>query len=572
MSYIDWFVMCGTVLLIVVYGIYKSRNIKDIRGYLLSDNDMKWWTIGLSIMATQASAITFLSTPGQAFDDGMRFVQFYFGVPIAMVVISIVVIPIFHRLNVYTAYEYLEQRFDLKTRSLAAMLFLVSRGMAAGLTIYAPAIILSTLLGWQIDATCVGIGFVVLIYTVAGGNRAVSHTQKQQMFVILVGMIMAGVVMIFKLPADVSFSDAVFIAGKMGKLNIITSPSSWAEFDIKDRYNLWSGLIGGTFLALSYFGTDQSQVQRYLGGKSLTESRIGLLFNGVFKVPMQFMILFIGAMMFVFYQFNARPMFFNSPDRENIVASSTGPQYLEVEKNYETLHEEKADLLRQLLAARKEGNAPLIEQTEVKLKQVESEAISTRKTGIDLIKQQNPRADTNDLDKIFLTFVLNHLPVGLIGLLMAVILSASMSSTAAELNSLATTTIVDIYKRLVHKNDDTKNYLKASRWATFGWGIFAIGFALFASELGNLIQAVNILGSLFYGTLLGIFVVAFFMKKTKGRAVFFAAIIAELVVIGFYVLPQIFPSIPDIGFLWFNLIGCLVVTGLAAIFQAVLPE
>ncbi|MDX2246421.1 MAG: sodium:solute symporter [Bacteroidia bacterium] len=572
MSYIDWLVMCGTVLLIVVYGIYKSRHINNIQGYLLSGKDMKWWTIGLSIMATQASAITFLSTPGQAFDDGMRFVQFYFGVPIAMVIISIVVIPIFHRLNVYTAYEYLEQRFDLKTRSLAAFLFLISRGMAAGLTIYAPAIIFTALLGWQIDLTCITLGLVVLIYTVVGGNKAVSHTQKQQMFVILVGMILAGIVMILKLPPDVSLGDAVFIAGKMGKLNIITTPSSWAEFDIKDRYNLWSGLIGGTFLALSYFGTDQSQVQRYLGGKSLTESRIGLLFNGIFKVPMQFMILFIGAMMFVFYQFNSRPMFFNTPERTQIIASDVGPQYLETEKKYETLHLEKSNLLRQLLHARNEGDVSRVAQTQENLQRIEAQSDTIRQQGIDLIKTYNPRADTNDLDKIFLTFILHHLPVGLIGLLMAVILSASMSSTSAELNSLATTTIVDIYKRLFHKNDDQRDYLSASKWATFGWGIFAIGFALFASELGNLIQAVNILGSLFYGTLLGIFVVAFFMKKIRGTSVFYAAILAEVIVFGFYIFPQISPGFPDIGFLWFNLIGCVAVAIFSAIFQAISPK
>ncbi|MEZ4825686.1 MAG: sodium:solute symporter [Bacteroidia bacterium] len=573
MSYIDWLVMCGTVFLIVGYGIYKSRNIQDIRGYLLSDKDMKWWTIGLSIMATQASAITFLSTPGQAFNDGMRFVQFYFGVPIAMVIISIVAIPIFHRLNVYTAYEYLEQRFDLKTRSLAAFLFLISRGMAAGLTIYAPAIILATLLGWEIHFTCVAIGIVVLIYTAFGGNRAVSHTQKQQMAVILVGMIVAGVVMVLKLPPDISFSDAVFVAGKMGKMNIITSPSSWAEFDIKDRYNIWSGLIGGTFLALSYFGTDQSQVQRYLGGKSLAESRIGLLFNGMFKVPMQFIILFIGAMMFVFYQFNPRPLFFNHKEKEAILMSdSLGTKYLEAEEKYHSLNQEKEAWIRIMLEAKQSGNKTRETEALASIHNLEAEAGLVRQEGIELIKSNHPAANTNDLDKIFLTFVLDHLPPGLIGLLMAVILSASMSSSSAELNSLATTSVVDIYKRLFHGDTESRNYLRASRLATIGWGAFAIGFALFAGNMGNLIQAVNILGSLFYGTLLGIFVVAFFMKKVGGTAVFLAAVIAEILVVGLYVLPQFFPIIPDIGFLWYNLIGCFAVAAAAGIIQAASPK
>lgn len=573
MSTIDWLVMSATILAIVAYGLYKSRNVKDIRGYLLSDKDMKWWTIGLSIMATQASAITFLSTPGQAFDDGMRFVQFYFGVPIAMVVISIVAIPIFHRLNVYTAYEYLEQRFDLKTRSFTAILFLASRGMAAGLTIYAPAIILSTLLGWQTDILCIVIGLIVMVYTVSGGTKAVSHTQKQQMVVILVGMIIAGVLMVLKLPADISFGDAVFLAGKMGKLNVITSPSSWSEFELKDRYNIWSGLIGGTFLALSYFGTDQSQVQRYLGGKSLTESRVGLLFNGIFKVPMQFMILFIGAMMFVFYQFEARPMFFNQVERSNVVESDYGSQYLELEKSYQDLNEQKTGLYRDLLSARETGNETQQAEIQGKLHSLENKAKQTRQEGIDLITQNNPDADKNDLDKVFLTFVLEHLPVGLIGLLMAVILSASMSSTSAELNALATTTIVDIYKRLFHKDKEDRNYLSASKWGTFIWGIFAIGFALFADQLGNLIQAVNILGSLFYGTILGIFVVAFFLKNIGGTSVFIGAVLAELLVVACYVLPLVNIDVfgwLDIGFLWYNLIGCVAVvlfSLLAKVFQ-----
>ncbi|MEL6192100.1 MAG: sodium:solute symporter [Bacteroidota bacterium] len=574
MSILDWIVLLATTFLIVGYGIWKSRGATNIRGYLLADKEMKWWTIGLSIMATQASAITFLSTPGQAFDDGMRFVQFYFGVPIAMVIISMVAIPIYHRLNVYTAYEYLESRFDVKVRSFTAFLFLVSRGLAAGLTIYAPAIILSTILEWNIGMTIRGIGVLVVFYTVLGGAKAVNYTQKQQMIVILIGMFLAGIWMVLKLPEDISFGSAVAVAGKMGKLNAITMGTEGGGFDLKDRYNLFSGLIGGTFLALSYFGTDQSQVQRYLGGKSLSESRIGLLFSGMVKVPMQFLILFIGVLMFMFYQFEKGPIFFNQNVNQEMRVSELGESYTALEDEYSQLHAEKQQTIRQLITSMDSGDEAQTNSLTTNLKAQQQQERDLRESAKSLITQHDPDADTNDKDKVFLTFVVTKLPQGLVGLLIAVILAASMSSTAAELNALGTTTLIDGYKRFSKTEKSDKHFLNVSRGLTFFWGILAILFALFANKLGNMIQAVNIIGSLFYGTILGIFVVAFFFKQIRGTAVFLGAIMAEICVIALFILPQQYPSLAwlDIGFLWYNLIGCAIVVILAFIFQQALPK
>ena len=574
MSIIDWLVMAGTILFIVSYGIWKSRGAKDIKGYLLSNKDMKWWTIGLSIMATQASAITFLSTPGQAFDDGMRFVQFYFGVPIAMVIIAMVIIPIYRRLNVFTAYEYLEGRFDLKTRSFAAILFLISRSLASGVTIVAPAIIFSTIMGWDINLTCIGIGVIVMIYTVLGGTKAVSQTQQQQMAVILVGMVIAAIVMVFKLPPDVSFGDAVNLAGQMGKLDTITMPDSFGGF-IKDRYNILSGLIAGSFLALSYFGTDQSQVQRYLGGKSINEIRIGLMFNGIFKVPMQFAILFVGVMMFIFFQFNPAPIFFNNAEHEKALSSQTiGSEYKQLSDSYDQLSTEGVAAAHNWVAAKNNGDEAKMVEFQAELNRIDAEKREIKSQGTDLMKQNDSSSDTNDLDRIFLTFVLTYLPTGIVGLLIAVILSAAMSSTSAELNALASTSLVDIYKRLGGADKSDTHYLNASRALTFMWGVIAIVFALIAGQFENLIEYVNILGSLFYGTILGMFMVAFFFKKVTGTPTFIAAIIAELVVILAYALPYFNPEVFtwDIGFLWYNFIGCVIVVVLALIFQGIFPD
>ena len=551
MSRIDWILMCFFLLFVALYGIWKTRGKKDIKGFLLADRKTPWYTITLSVMATQASAITFLSTPGQAFVDGMRFVQFYFGLPIAMVIICVTVVPIFHRLKVYTAYEFLEQRFDLKNRTLGSILFLIQRGLAAGFTIFAPALIISVLLGWDIRLTIFMIGAIVIVYTASGGTDAVNKTHMLQMGIITIGM-GAAFYMIFRLlPTDISFLDATHVAGKMGKLNVID-----LAFDWKDRYNIWTGLIGGTFLALSYFGTDQSQVQRYLSGRSVGQIRLGLLANGMAKVPMQFIILFIGAMIFVFFQFVTPPLFFNPVETANVKDSSYGEAYKELETRYERVHQEKQDHLRDMLDAIEVHSEPDLNNTVKKIQQKTETEKGIRDEATELIQKANPDADTNDINYIFLSFVVNFLPIGLVGLILAAILSASMSSTAAELNALASVTVVDIYKRTFKKNASERHYLIASKLATVFWGIYAINFAMFANRLGSLIEAVNILGSLFYGTILGIFLIAFYFKKIGGNATFIAAIIAELSVLGCY----FFTEIP---YLWFNVIGCVLLITLA---------
>ena len=554
---LDWIVLLGTLGFIVVYGVWKTRGSKDIEGYLKGDNSMKWWTIGLSIMATQASAITFLSTPGQAYEDGMRFIQFYFGLPIAMVIISVTVIPIFYRLNVFTAYEFLENRFDLKTRSLAALLFLVQRGLAAGITIYAPAIILSTMLGWSLTATNLIIGVLVIIYTVSGGTKAVSVTQTQQMAVMMGGMLVAGFMVVHYLPESVSFGDAVAVAGKMGRMNVVDF-----SFDWDDRYNFWSGMTGGLFLALSYFGTDQSQVARYLGGKSMAESRLGLLFNGLLKIPMQFMILFIGVMVFVFYQFNQPPVFFNEAVRSKVYATPYAGEMRGLETKYAAAFEEKQAAVHGLVAALKTDDEAAITSARNEVDELTAAAKAVREEVKGVIQKATPKAEIKDTDYVFISFVMKYLPAGLVGLLLAVIFSAAMSSSSSELNALASTTVVDIYRRSVKQQGSPKHYLIASKLFTVGWGLIAVLFATYASLLDNLIQAVNIIGSIFYGTILGIFLVAFYFKSIRGNAVFWAAVLAELIVLycHFYT---------DIAFLWFNVIGCACVILLGFILQAV---
>jgi Na+/proline symporter len=547
MSVIDWIVLATFLIFIVAYGTWKSRGSKDIKNYLLANKSAPWYTMALSIMATQASAITFLSTPGQAFVDGMRFVQFYLGLPIAMIILSITAVPIFHRLNVYTAYEYLEQRFDLKNRILSSLLFLTQRGLAAGFTIFAPALIISVLLGWNINLTIFAIGILVIIYTAVGGTIAVNKTHMQQMVVISFGMIMAFVMIYRLLPDDISVIDAAHVAGKMGRLNVIDF-----NFDLSTRYNIWSGLIGGTFLMLSYFGTDQSQVQRYLSGSSIAQSRMALLVNALVKIPMQFIILFIGAMVFVFYQFITPPIFFNPVEEANVKNSIFADQYKILEIQYDEIHKRKQTQIRDLLKTIHQNNKTIISEQKRELKRINDQAKEIRKEGITLIEQANPSSDTNDTNYIFLNFVISFLPVGLIGLVLAAILSASMSSTSAELNALASTTVIDLYKRIFKKTASEKHYLLISKLATVFWGIYAIGFALFANKLGSLVEAVNILGSLFYGTILGIFLVAFYIKWVKGTPTFIAAILAEIVVIFCF----FFTEMP---FLWFNFIGCVLV-------------
>ena len=543
MNNIDWFVLIFTLLVIVVYGTIKTKGAKTAREYIKAGNDAKWWTIGLSVMATQASAITFLSTPGQAFNDGLGFVQFYFGLPIAVVVVCLIFIPIYHKLKVYTAYEFLEKRFDLKTRSLTAILFLIQRSLSAGITIFAPSIILSTVLGWNLIWTNIIIGLLVIIYTVSGGTKAVNYTQKYQMGIILIGLIIVFVTVINLFPENISFKKAIEIASTNSKMEVLNF-----SFDFENRYTVWSGIIGGTFLMMSYFGTDQSQVQRYLSGKSLREMQLGMIFNGILKIPMQFFILFIGIMVFVFYQFSASPLNFN-PQAEKIVSQSS------FSENYNSLKIDlKNNFDKKMFFYNEFLNSKNIE-TKKQIINLNKKEDELRKEGKSLIKkagiEKNIKVETNDKDYIFINFILNNLPNGIIGLLLAVILSAAMSSTSSEINALATTSVVDILKRnFSYINDD--NIVYYTKLMTFFWGICAITIASFAYLADNLIQLVNIVGSIFYGNVLGIFMIAFFFKKLKSNSVFFGAIITQLIII----YAWFFDWMP---FLWLNVFGCFTV-------------
>ena len=543
--------MGAALVFVVAFGVWKSRGKTDMNGYILANRSTPWYTITLSIMATQASAITFLSAPGQAYVDGMRFVQFYLGLPISMVILSVTAVPHFHRLKVYTAYEFLEQRFDVKNRTLGSLLFLTQRGLACGFTIFAPSLIISVLLGWDIRLTILVIGGLVTLYTTTGGTDAVNKTHLLQMGIITMGMGAAFVMILRLLPPDISFLDATSVAGKMGNLNVINF-----DFDWKDRYNVWSGLIGGTFLALSYFGTDQSQVQRYLSGRSIAESRLGLLANGVLKIPMQFCILFIGAMIFVFYQFITPPLFFNPVESAAVKNGAHSQAYEQLESEFEKLHDEKQIHIREMLSAMEGGEEAVIQQALETLEGSRSQEQQLRQEASSLIASSDPGADTNDINYIFLSFVINYLPVGLVGLILAAILSASMSSTAAELNALASVSVIDIYRRVFKPGESDRHYLTVTKIISVFWGAYAIGFAMFANSLGSLIEAVNILGSLFYGSILGIFLIAFSFKKIGGDATFVAAIIAEAVVLACF----FFSEIP---YLWFNVIGCGVLIAVA---------
>jgi solute:Na+ symporter, SSS family len=547
MTPLDWVVLVAWLAFIVAYGVWRGGRSHDMQGYLLAGREMRWGTVALSIMATQASAITFLSTPGQAYADGMRFVQFYLGLPLAMIVVAAVAVPLFHHLKVYTAYEYLERRFDLKTRSLTALLFLVQRGLAAGLTIYAPSLILAVILGWDIRITIAIIGAAAVIYTTSGGTRAVSRTHVLQAAVILAGMAATFVVLLHSLPADVSFLDAVRVAGKAGKLNAID-----LSFNLHDRYTLWSGLIGGMFLALSYFGTDQSQVQRYLAGRSITASRLGLLFNGIAKVPMQFAILFLGAMVFAFYQFSPPPVFFNPAETTRARESNRAPEFAALETAYRGASAERAERAHDLLGAFRTGDGTLVAAAQQRFRAAGARAEAVRGDALRLIQDAHPDANPSDTNYIFLSFVVSHLPAGLVGLVLAAVFAASMNSTSAELNALASTTVVDVYRRLLRPDASERHYVGVSRLATLGWGIFAVAFAELAGRLGSLVEAVNILGSLFYGTILGVFLVAFFLRWVGGTAVFIAAVLGETAVLACYALTAV-------SYLWYNVVGCLVV-------------
>lgn len=555
MAEIDWYLLIGTLLFIVGFGVYKTKGSKNVNDYVLGGNQSKWWTIGLSVMATQASAITFLSTPGQAYNSGMGFVQFYFGLPLAMVVICMVFVPLYHKLKVYTAYEFLENRFDVKTRTLAAFLFLIQRGLAAGITIYAPSIILSAVLGWDLRILNILIGILVIIYTVSGGTKAVSVTQKQQMFIIMLGMFVAFYFILDYLPDDITFSKALKVASASDKLNILDF-----SLDTQSRYTVWSGLTGGFFLFMSYFGTDQSQVQRYLSGKSVRESQLGLIFNGILKIPMQFFILLVGVMVFVFYQYNVSPLNFNPAATAKVENSIHAEDYKLLQEEHKYITEQKVVAQNKLSVAIDQNNIRAQKKAKNEIITLNEQEKLGRDAGKNLIKQADDSVETNDTDYVFIHFILNYLPQGIIGLLLAVILSAAMSSTASELNALGTISALDIYKRSIKQGETEEHYVKASKVLTLIWGILAILIACVASLFDNLIQLVNIIGSIFYGNVLGIFLLAFFFKYVKGNAVFVAAIITQVIVIFGWAFDWM-------SYLWLNAFGCALVISIAIMLE-----
>ena len=547
MSTLDWYILGGTLLFIVLYGSWKNKQQCSIKGYIKGGASAAWWTVGLSVMATQASAITFLSTPGQAFHEGMGFVQFYFGLPLAMIIICLFFLPVYHKLNVYTAYEYLEKRFDLKTRTLTALLFLIQRGLAAGITIYAPAIILNIILGWDLKLLVVGIGGLVIIYTMIGGTQAVNVTQKLQMLIIFLGLVAAFVFTVRALPKEFSFENALQLASLNDKLNVLNF-----DINLNNRYTFWSGLTGGLFLALSYFGTDQSQVQRYLSGRSLKQSQMGLIMNGFLKVPLQFFILLVGVLVFVFYQFDTPPLHFNPANVTAVENSSYAQEYESLTSTYNSLQQDKKTLLYQADFFEN----PALQKQYTALAASDEELRNKAKI---LISTCAPEAEVNDKDYVFISFILAYLPHGLIGLLMAMIFSAAMSSTASELNALSATTLIDLYK--VHwKTTSELQEVRMAKIFTLVWGLIAILFASIGNFFENLIQLVNIIGSLFYGTILGIFLVAFFMKKVHGKAVFIAALLSEAIVLGIYFGDWV-------SYLWLNVIGAVLTMVFAFVIQ-----
>jgi solute:Na+ symporter, SSS family len=563
MQLFDWIILIATLLFIVIYGAWKTKGSKNVEDFILGSNETNWYTVGLSVMATQASAITFLSTPGQAYHDGMGFVQFYFGLPLAMVVICTTFIPVYHRYRVFTAYEYLEKRFDLKTRSLAAILFLIQRGLGTGLTIYAPAIILSALLGWNLTYMNIVIGLLVIIYTFSGGTKAVNVTQKQQMFVIMFGMIITFFLILHYLPNDMTFSNALHIAGANDKMKILNF-----SMDPEDKYTFWSGITGGFFLALAYFGTDQSQVGRYLSGKSVKESRMGLIMNGLLKVPMQFFILLIGIMVFVFFQFNQVPLNFNPNNRTIVEKSIYKNEYHTLQKKLDALSDDKKVInLLYMDQLNQDYDNPILRKELVGLSNKEKDLRDRAK---EIIKKADPRSETNDKDYVFFHFILHYLPKGLIGLLLAVIISAAMSSTASGLNALASTTAIDIYKRNLKGEKSEKHYLNATKFFTLLWGIISILFACVGTLFENLIQLVNIVGSIFYGTVLGIFLVGFYLKNIKSNAIFISALISQLAIFAIYYYTNVIQPKGEekLGYLWLNFIGAMLTVGIAYLLQS----
>ena len=570
MNGIDWLVLSVTLVGIVLYGLYKSRTTKNLDGYFLSNRSMPWYLVLLSIMGTQASAVTFLSAPGQAFSDGMRFVQYYFGLPLAMVVICITFVPIFNRLKVYTAYEFLENRFDAKTRTLTSFLFLLQRGLSTGISIYAPSLILSALFGWDIFWVNIIMGGVLIIYTVTGGAKAVAYTQQLQLIIIFGAMFMAGYFVVKLMPPGVGFTDALHVGGKLGKLNVITTGVNEDGFNWNDRYNIWSGVIGGFFLALSYFGTDQSQVGRYLTAQNNRESRLGLLMNGLVKIPMQFFILLIGVLVFAFYQFQAAPLSFNNTlvsEAQSSAAYKDSVQLLQA--RYDSVNALKQQKAVAFTNAINSGEKEVEQQLTAELEEI-NKASEGLRTEFKSISSKVSGKDTNDTNYVFLAFVKTYLPAGLRGLLIAIIFLAAWGSIAAALNSLAASTVVDFHQRVAGKDKPFDEY-KISKWYTFGWGLFCILVAQFANQLGqSLIEAVNILGSLFYGVILGIFLLAFYAKRVGGAATFWSAVVVEIFIVILFFNEKIamFSFLPDVSFLWLNAIGAIGLYAMGHLLQS----
>lgn len=552
MKELDWVILIATLLFITIYGIAKNLKNQTSESYVVGNRDMKWYAICISIMTTQASAVTFISTPGQGFVDGMRFVQFYFGLPLAMIVLSVFFVPLYYKMRVQTAYQFLEQRFDLKTRSLTALLFLIQRAMGAGLTIYAPAIVLSVVMSWNLQWTIVALSILTIAYTTLGGYKAVAQTQQYQMIVIFAGLFITFFILLYQLPDGVGLSETMTLAGQSDKMHLVDF-----NFDPENRYNIWSGIFGGFFLFMSYFGTDQSQVGRYLSGASIRESRLGLLFNGILKIPMQFFILFLGVLVYVFFIFNKAPLHFNPVNEKEVTTGIYKEEWNRLNTEYDALFNQRRSAY--LNSLEKDDKSILVERYDAQLKDLRIQADS-------LIKLTNPSLDTNDKDYVFISYILKYLPAGIVGLLIAVIFSSSMSSKASELNALASTSIVDLYRRTVRRGKSDRHYLLATKWMTVLWGILAMLFAMFSSLFENLIQAVNIVGSLFYGAVLGVFAVAFFFKKIGGNAVFWAAIVSELIILLLYLLGEL--NIFTIAYLWYNLIGCVLVILFGLLFQA----
>lgn len=561
MHTLDWIVLVGTLAFIVLYGLWKSRNVGTSENFLAGKHDLPWWSIGLSIMATQASAITFLSTPGQGFSDGMQFVQFYFGMPIAMFFLAYFVLPIYYRLRVTTAYEYLEERFDVRMRTLTAILFLIQRGMSAAISIYAPSIILCAVFGWNLPFTIFLMAVFVIIYTTTGGSVAVSQTHKLQMSIVLSSLVLAFILVLWKLPTGVGLSEAWQIAGATGKTQVLDWSFSW-----NDRYNVWSGILGATFLFMSYFGTDQSQVGRYLSGKSLRESRVGLLFNGIVKIPMQFLVLSVGVMVFVFYQFTKPPLHFNQANRAKIEGTAQEVAFEKLESRADSLFLQKQTVLQDLTAGYKAGDAALSDKAKIELQSLEKQRTELRSEAEKLIQTAVPGADSKDKDYFFITFVLNYIPTGLIGVMLAMIFCASWGTTASEISALTATSVSDVYRRSIVRGRDDHHYFRASKIANVIWGAIITLFAIYFDLFDNLIQAVNMVGSLFYGTILGIFFTAFFLKKVGGRAVFWAAVATQSVI------AYLFFFVSRDPFLWYNPLGCGLVMGLSLILQKVLKR